>query len=64
MQAIDTMDDLHPNGTQTLGLPIMSRKHGRVTYEVYVHFSKTSTETMNDKIMRLIRNDIKAGEVS
>ena len=30
---------------------------GSTTYEVAIHFSKTSKETMNDKIFRLIKND-------
>ena len=28
------------------------------TYEVNVHFSKTSRETLNDKVIRLIRNEV------
>jgi len=42
------------NGRQTR----ITQKYGNTTYEVYVHFSKTSKETLTDKIMRLIRNDI------
>ncbi|MCL1632923.1 transposon-encoded TnpW family protein [Sporolactobacillus sp. CPB3-1] len=30
---------------------------GSTTYEVSIHFSKTSKETLNDKIFRLIKND-------
>jgi hypothetical protein len=29
----------------------------RTTYRVTIHFSKTSTETMGDKIARLIENE-------
>ena len=30
---------------------------GTTTYEVSIHFSKTSKETLNDKVLRLIKND-------
>lgn len=39
--------------------PVMVRKIGRTTYEVSYHFSTTSTETMNDKIKRLIKREIR-----
>ena len=38
--------------------PKFTTKIGNTTYEVYIHFSKTSTENMNDKILRLIKNDV------
>jgi hypothetical protein len=44
--------------------PSMTRKIGNTTYDVYVHFSQTSKETMTDKIMRLIRNDVNTNNVS
>ena len=28
------------------------------TYKVHVHFSNTSTETMSDKIKRMLKNEI------
>lgn len=31
---------------------------GKTTYEVTVHFSKTSTETMADKVKRMIQNEV------
>jgi hypothetical protein len=34
----------------------MQKRIGSTTYEVAVHFSQTSKETLDDKIMRLIRN--------
>ena len=48
-------DQQHPKKTQ---------KYGNTTFEVYVHFSETSTETLTDKVMRLIRNDIIAKNIS
>jgi len=38
--------------------PALIRTIGKRTYEVYVHFSDTSNETLTDKILRLIRNEI------
>jgi hypothetical protein len=40
------------------GVPNMTKKVGNTTYEVYVHFSETSKETMTDKVLRLIRNEV------
>lgn len=36
--------------------PILTKEIGGTTYEVFISFSKTSTESMNDKILRLIKN--------
>ena len=33
-------------------------KIGKTTYKVHVHFSNTSTETMSDKIKRMLKNEI------
>ena len=38
--------------------PALVKKIGRTTYKVRVHFSKTSTETMSDKIKRMLKNEI------
>ena len=40
--------------------PALVKKIGRTTYIVRVHFSKTSKETMSDKINRLIRHELDA----
>ena len=34
-----------------------TKKIGGTTYEVVLHFSKTSNETINDKITRLIQRE-------
>lgn len=39
--------------------PILVRKIGKTTYMVGIHFSQTSKETMDDKVLRLIKNDIR-----
>jgi len=33
------------------------RRIGHTTYKVNIHFSRTSRQTLNDKIIRLIRNE-------
>ena len=38
--------------------PALVKKIGTTTYKVRVHFSKTSTETMSDKIKRMLKNEI------
>ena len=38
--------------------PTIRRKIGKTTYIVRVHFSETAKETMEDKIKRLLRNEI------
>ncbi len=38
--------------------PVIRKKIGKGTYEVTVHFSKTSNETINDKLLRIMKNDI------
>ena len=39
--------------------PVIVRKIGKTTYTVGIHFSRTSKETMDDKVLRLIWNDIR-----
>jgi len=34
------------------------RRIGNTVYRVNVHYSKTSNETINDKITRLVKNDV------
>jgi len=34
------------------------RRIGNTVYRVNVHYSRTSKETMSDKISRLIKNDV------
>lgn len=38
--------------------PALVKKIGKTTYRVRVHFSDTSTETMSDKIKRMLRNEV------
>lgn len=39
--------------------PALVRKIGKTTYKVRVHFSTTSTETMSDKIKRMLKNEVR-----
>ena len=38
--------------------PSLVKKIGKTIYKVRVHFSQTSTETMSDKIKRMLKNEI------
>ena len=53
MQTADTTTTRAPENT-----PAMVKKIGKTTYKVHVHFSNTSTETMSDKIKRMLKNEI------
>ncbi|HBU12595.1 MAG TPA: hypothetical protein DEB31_07700 [Clostridiales bacterium] len=43
---------------QSAGLPHMRKRIGSTVYEVNIHFNQDAKETMDDKILRLIRNDL------
>jgi len=45
------------NKNSTAAKNTFSKKVGRSTYNVHVYFSKTSKESFNEKILRLIKND-------
>ena len=53
MQTADTTTTRAPENT-----PALVEKIGKTTYKVHVHFSNTSTETMSDKIKRMLKNEI------
>ena len=55
MNMTDTINNARPMSDRQPGI---IQKYGNTTFEVYVHFSKTSKETLTDKVMRLIRNDL------
>ena len=52
------------DGNTALTAHTITRRIGQTTYKVNVHFSRTSRETMNDKIMRLIKNDTANGKAA
>ena len=39
--------------------PSMVKKIGKTTYLVWAHFSETSTETMEDKIKRMLQSEVR-----
>ena len=41
---------------------IFTKRIGKTVYKVTIHFSKTSKETAQDKIKRLILRDIESGK--
>jgi hypothetical protein len=56
MNMAETSTANHPtNGDR---IPEMTKKVSSTTYEVHIHFSETSKETLTDKILRLIRNEV------
>lgn len=46
-----------PLNAKEMEQPAIVKKIGNTTYQVKIHFSTTSKETMSDKIKRLILND-------
>ena len=46
------------NGNTTPAPRTITRRIGNTNYKVNVHFSRTSRETMNDKIIRMIKNEV------
>ena len=59
---------LHETNTPTTPSPqtkpaTMTKRIGGTTYQIAVHFSTTSTETMSDKISRLIKHEAASGKV-
>ena len=39
--------------------PDLVKKIGKTTYKVWAHFSETSRETLDDKINRMLREDVR-----
>ena len=40
------------------GVPTLARTIGKTTYNIRIHFSTTSHETMQDKIKRMLVNEV------
>ena len=48
-----------PSSTEEVrNCPMLRQKIGRTTYMVGIHFNENSQETMDDKVLRLMKNDI------
>ena len=52
-QTVDTATARSPED-----IPALVKTIGKTTYKVRVHFSDTSNETMKDKIMRMLKNEM------
>lgn len=44
---------------QNSEVPVIRKKIGNITFLVKVHFSETGKETMQDKISRMLREDVR-----
>ena len=53
IQTVDTATARSPED-----IPALVKTIGKTTYKVRVHFSQTSNETMKDKIMRMLKNEM------
>lgn len=54
-------ENMTPNATQTRvpeQAPALVKKIGKTTYVVRIHFSESSTESMGDKIKRMLKSEI------
>lgn len=58
MTKIKILKDLNSN---EYSKPLLRLKIDKITYLVGVHFSKTSKETLEEKINRMIRRDLQKG---
>lgn len=48
-----------PSTQKPNNCPTVRRKIGKTTYIVHVHFSETAKETMEDKIKRVLREEVR-----
>ncbi len=50
---------MNNTATNTATCPTVRKQIGKTTYIVRVHFSQTAKETMEDKIKRLLREEVR-----
>jgi len=50
---------MNNTATNIAPCPIVRKQIGKTTYIVRVHFSQTAKETMEDKIKRLLREEVR-----
>ena len=61
MQTVTTTAVAGTRGGSADAEPIkMQKRIGSIVYEVEIHFAPDATETLNDKILRLMRRDMEA----
>ncbi len=50
---------MNNTATNTATCPTVRKQIGKTTYIVRVHFSETAKETMEDKIKRMLREEVR-----
>ena len=50
---------MNNTATNTVPCPTVRKQIGKTTYIVRVHFSETAKETMEDKIKRMLREEVR-----
>lgn len=53
------MNTIATNSTNINTCPTVRKQIGKTTYIVRVHFSETAKETMEDKIKRMLRDEVR-----
>ena len=53
------MNNTATSNTPNIPCPTVRKQIGKTTYIVRVHFSETAKETMEDKIKRLLREEVR-----
>lgn len=53
------MNNTATSNTPNIPCPTVRKQIGKTTYIVRVHFSETATETMADKIKRMLRDEVR-----
>ena len=53
------LNEQYRNQQYPLPCPTVRKQIGKTTYIVRVHFSQTAKETMEDKIKRLLREEVR-----
>lgn len=53
------MNNTETVNNSTTPCPVFRKTVGQTTYVVKVHFSETSSETLEDKIKRLLREEVR-----
>ena len=54
---------MNNTATNTAPCPTVRKQIGKTTYIVRVHFSQTAKETMEDKLKRLLREEVRKMEL-
>jgi hypothetical protein len=42
----------------TTAAPVITKKIGNTIYKIQIHFNETSKDNFNDKLLRVIKNDM------